>query len=288
MAIHTWALLDVSNLTWAAFHGVYGKGPTPDNPEPNVARLTMKVMLESARSAMRSVGADRAVFCFDSSTSKREAEMPGYKSTRKAKAVELRKTDPKKSEAMFATLQSLHEMRTSLSVNKCAVLQAEGYEADDMLALCASRIASVPEARAVIVSSDQDLYQCLSDRCDMWKPGRAGRFYTEALFRSEFGLSPEQWPTVKAIAGCKTDDIPKVRGVGEATAAKFLAGTLPEKHKTYAAIVAERSAWESRLAYTKLPWPGLPRSVVQPMTLAAFAERKLARVCEDWKFLWTP
>ena len=52
----------------------------------------------------------------------------------------------------------------------------------------------------------------------------------------EYGIRPNNWNAVKAIAGCSSDNIPGVKGIGEKTAIKFINGALKQTSKAYIAI----------------------------------------------------
>jgi len=66
-----------------------------------------------------------------------------------------------------------------------------------------------------------------------------GILYHEKHFIDQYGISPFQWKDVKAIAGCKSDEVPGIKGVGEKTAIKFILKQL--KGKKYDLITSEES-----------------------------------------------
>ena len=106
--------------------------------------------------------------------------------------------------------------------------------------------------RFVIVSTDQDLWQLLSgDRVTVWNP-RTKKMLTEQAFRERWGIGPSQWADVKAIAGCPGDGVPGVPGVGEKTAAKFMAGRLKDTTKAYNRVVEANDLWERNLRLVRL------------------------------------
>jgi len=137
------------------------------------------------------------------------------------------------------------------------VLHAAGYEADDIIASLCKRLP--PRHAAIIVSSDKDLYQLLVDqRVWMWNPAR-GRAYTYDAFYAEFGIRPAMWPDVKALAGCSSDNILGLPGIGEKTAAKFLRGELKPESKAFKTISAGGGVWQENLELVRLPLYGTPR-----------------------------
>ena len=82
-------------------------------------------------------------------------------------------------------------------------------------------------AGADIVTSDADLYQCLSPTCQIWNP-RKRRTMTESRFRDEYGIPPRKWKYVKALAGCLSDGVPGLGGIGEPTALAVVSGRASE------------------------------------------------------------
>jgi len=93
-------------------------------------------------------------------------------------------------------------------------------EADDCIASLAKRYSK--ERPVVIVGMDKDLRQCLNDKVIMWDPAsKEEKIVTEASFRENTGLSPNQWADVQALIGDSSDNIPGVRGIGEKTAMKL-------------------------------------------------------------------
>jgi DNA polymerase-1 len=99
-------------------------------------------------------------------------------------------------------------------------IEQAGYEADDLIATYA-RIASEAGATTMIVSSDKDLMQLVTDGValyDTMKDKRIGR--AEVIER--FGVPPEKVVEVQALIGDSTDNVPGVPGIGVKTAAQLI------------------------------------------------------------------
>lgn len=102
------------------------------------------------------------------------------------------------------------------------------YEADDLIAtLCAGLTAE--GHGAVIVTSDKDLAQLVTDRVTLLDFAKETR-YTPAEVADKFGVRPDQIADLLALAGDPVDNIPGVPGIGRKTAADLLAhfGSLEE------------------------------------------------------------
>jgi DNA polymerase-1 len=99
-----------------------------------------------------------------------------------------------------------------------------GYEADDIIAT----LAKEAEAEGIdvrIVTGDKDLFQLLSDRVRIIRPGRGTNLKDVAgpeIVDEKYGLHPDQVADLLALMGDSADNIPGVKGIGEKTALKLL------------------------------------------------------------------
>jgi 5'-3' exonuclease len=100
--------------------------------------------------------------------------------------------------------------------------KAAGYEADDFLAAA----ARAWPGDVLVVTSDRDAYQLVSDRVTILAPTRGvselARIDT-AEVRERYGVEPEQVPDLIALRGDPSDKLPGARGVGPKKAAELLA-----------------------------------------------------------------
>lgn len=132
----------------------------------------------------------------------------GYKAGRRSMPDELREQMP--------------IIKTLLPLMGCTVLEAEGYEADDILGTLACAAARQGD-ECVLVTGDRDAFQLIGDRVTVWLTAtRQGQPETvimdEAALREQYDLSPAQMIDLKALMGDASDRIPGVAGVGEKTA----------------------------------------------------------------------
>ena len=107
-----------------------------------------------------------------------------------------------------------------------AMYRSEGYEADDVLATIAKKIENQHVGdRAIIVTGDQDLWQCVSPTTTVKAP-RTGNVYidiTADTFSSFMqGLRVEQVVDYKALVGDTSDGYPGCPGIGMVGALKLL------------------------------------------------------------------
>lgn len=100
-----------------------------------------------------------------------------------------------------------------------------GFEADDVLATLAREIRASGE-RVRIVTGDRDLFQVLGDGVDALFVGRRQQkpiIYDAAAVTARFGVEPARMPSLMALIGDSSDNLPGVAGIGPRTAAKLLA-----------------------------------------------------------------
>ncbi|MBR2044019.1 MAG: DNA polymerase I [Clostridia bacterium] len=106
------------------------------------------------------------------------------------------------------------------------VLEAEGYEADDILGTLAFNAEKNGDT-CVIATGDRDSLQLISDSVKvLLSSTKAGKpeiitFDKAALFE-KYGLTPEQMIELKALMGDASDHIPGVPGIGEKTATDLI------------------------------------------------------------------
>jgi DNA polymerase-1 len=115
-------------------------------------------------------------------------------------------------------------IREVLDALTIRMVQAEGYEADDVIATLAVR-ASAQGMDVLIVTGDRDALQLVDDRVTVLMTRRGisdmTRF-TPAAVSEKYGLTPTQYPDFAAVRGDPSDNLPSIPGVGEKTAAKWI------------------------------------------------------------------
>jgi 5'-3' exonuclease len=140
---------------------------------------------------------------FDGSltTSFRNDFFPAYKSGRPAPPADL-----ERQLALCAEVAAAFGARTFVDPR---------FEADDLIAALAR------DRDAVVVTSDKDLAQLVSERVTLLDFAKARR-YGPAEVQERFGVAPARIPDLLALTGDKVDAIPGVKGVGAKTAVALL------------------------------------------------------------------
>jgi DNA polymerase-1 len=158
----------------------------------------------------RSTQPRAVIVCLDTRVpSYRHELLPGYQGQR----------DPF-ADDLCEQLDRMPEMTEAFGFAAAKVIP---YEADDLLATAATQ----EEARgggALVVSSDRDTYQLVSDVTATLHPRPRGELerVDRAGVRERFGIKPEQVPDLIALRGDPSDNIPGARGIGQKTAAELL------------------------------------------------------------------
>ncbi len=145
------------------------------------------------------------------SPSFRVKEYPLYKANRQETPEDIQKAEP--------------WIRKIIQALRIPILEAEGYEADDVIATLAKK-AQEKGYEVFMVTPDKDFMQVLDQHIAMYKPSRGGdppEIIDVEKFREKYGLeSPRQFIDVLALMGDSSDNIPGVKGVGEKTAVKLI------------------------------------------------------------------
>lgn len=100
------------------------------------------------------------------------------------------------------------------------IVNNEYYEADDILGMI-SRFSERNDMDCVIVSSDKDLYQLITDHTFILSPKNSELINKEYMMNN-YQLTPDQWIELKILQGDKGDNIPGIRGIGNITALKLM------------------------------------------------------------------
>jgi len=214
---------------------------------------------------------DNIVFCWDSKKSIRRHHYPFYKNRP-------RKADDRDMTDAFIQFKELRkEILPQLGF--CNNYMQIGYETDDLIA----KIAQTDiQSRFIIVSSDNDFLQLLDSSCIIYNPGE-NRIITKDDLFTEYGVTPKQWIKVKTIAGCNSDTVPGIKGIGEITAAKYLTGRLKPESKKYQDIkkygteaLYKRNDW-----LVRLPLPGTKLPEIKQ---SGFNRDELVKLCDALGF----
>lgn len=198
-------LLDTFSLFFRAFFALPGMSTSRGEPTGALygfSSLLLKLLREHPGAPL--------CFALDTGPTFRHREFQPYKAERAPTPTPL-----------VEQLRRLHQL---LERTGGGVLGAPGFEADDVLATVAARLRT--EGRpALVVSGDRDLLQLAHGSVQVLFVGQRGKepvTYDEAAVLARFGVPPWRLPSLVALLGDTSDNLPGVPGVGPATAKKLL------------------------------------------------------------------
>jgi len=111
-------------------------------------------------------------------------------------------------------------VRELVAAFSLAAVEAEGFEADDLIATYA-RLGRERGMEVSIVSSDKDLMQLIGGGVEMLDPIKYRPIGAKEVME-KFGVPPERVGDVLALMGDASDNVPGVPGVGPKTAAQLI------------------------------------------------------------------
>ena len=191
---------------------------------------------------------DEFIFFWDSKKSKRREIYSTYKEKRREPKTEIEEQEWK------AAFRQFNKLRKTL-LPECGFVNSfmqSGYEADDLIAKYVQTHGDAQDL--IIVTSDDDLLQLL-DKCSIYNLGKE-KYVRCDDFISEYGILPSQWGYVKQLAGCTSDNVDGVPGVGTKTAIKYVRKELKEDSKAYKSIMSCEEVIERNKELVLLPFEG--------------------------------
>ncbi len=110
--------------------------------------------------------------------------------------------------------EQIVHIRRLLEALRIPILEFRGFEADDVIGTIARR-AEESGFDVVIVSSDKDMLQLVTDRVSMLNPAKDDIVYDPAKVEEFMGVKPSQVADLLALKGDAIDNIPGAPGIGD-------------------------------------------------------------------------
>jgi len=110
--------------------------------------------------------------------------------------------------------QQVPYIRRALDAYRIPILEAPGFEADDVIGTLAHRAARDGYS-VFVVSSDKDMMQLVSDRICVLNPPKDNLICDAAKVEEILGVPPEKVVDVMALRGDSIDNIPGAPGIGD-------------------------------------------------------------------------
>lgn len=118
--------------------------------------------------------------------------------------------------------QQLPYMKKIIKAMGIAIIEQEGYEADDIIGTI-SAACTDKKIPCTVSTGDRDSFQLVNDYVTVRLAKTKGDiYYTPGVIEDEYGVTPKQMIEVKALMGDTSDNIPGVRGIGEKTALSLI------------------------------------------------------------------
>lgn len=243
----TWLILDCPGLCYQSFYAM------PNLSHNGVDTAVVFGFLKTLEALQEQHQTSHVVFAFDEGISLRTQALPEYKANRRQKE----KDDPNHAKIIQSVRSQIVSLRDDYlpGLGFGNVLSAPGYEADDVIASVSGNLP-VENDEAIVVGSDGDFLQLLSGNVRIWNP-RSGKMITLQSFTKEWGIRPKQWAHVKALAGCSSDNIKGIAGIGEVKAVKFIRGDIT-KGKDFDKIMHGWDLLARNYPLVRLPYDGTP------------------------------
>jgi DNA polymerase I len=129
-----------------------------------------------------------------------DVEYAGYKANRAEMPADL--------------VQQIPYIRRALEAFRVPIIEAQGYEADDVIGTLARKAAA--EGYSVfVVSNDKDMMQLVSDRVWVLNPPKDNLICDPAKVQEILGVPPERVIDLMALRGDAVDNVPGAPGIGD-------------------------------------------------------------------------
>jgi DNA polymerase-1 len=260
-------IIDASTLLYSAKFSLGKKNLTYKKIETGIIYgFLLKLQL-----IVSTISPNITVFAIDSKKSKRKKIYPEYKLNR----------HQNKTQEEIDFDQAVYEQFNTVTTHVLPTLgyrnnfKVSGLEADDIIAsIC---LSYRKKDEIVIVSDDGDLYQLLRRNVSMFLP-KTNKYFTKKDFIQKYGIPPKKWNKVKKLAGCSSDKVAGIKGVGIKKAILYVKNELPSHHKSFQAIESPegKKIVKRNKKLIHLPFPNTPKFRLRPNKIRSTNIKKVA------------
>ena len=213
-------LIDAMSYIFRAYHAMAGQRPMSNKAGlPTGATYIFVNMLRKLRADFDPTYL-AAVFDVAAPTFRDEqaAAMPSFKKfdakTQTLIDVEYKGYKANRAEMPPDLAQQIPYIRRALEAYRVPILEAAGFEADDVIGTLA-RKAAEQDYSVFVVSSDKDMMQLVNDRVWVLNPPKDNLISDPAKVEEILGVPPERVVDVMALRGDTVDNIPGAPGIGD-------------------------------------------------------------------------
>ncbi|MBM3724854.1 MAG: DNA polymerase I [Acidobacteria bacterium] len=201
-------LIDSFGFIFRAYHARARSGAPPMRTAAGIPTEAVYIFHNMVKKLVASHRPEYIAAVFESfGPTFRDQEFPGYKANRAEPPPDL--------------LEQIPWVRRLLEAMRIAVVEFDGYEADDVIGTLAGRAAAAG-FDVTIVSSDKDMLQLVTDRVRMLNPMKDDALYGPAEVNEFMGVPPQLVRDLLALKGDAVDNIPGAPGIGDKGARDLL------------------------------------------------------------------
>jgi DNA polymerase-1 len=192
-------LIDTYGFIFRAYHARARSAAPPMRTTTGLQTEAVYIFHNMVRKLRATYHPEYIAAVFESGKTFREETFAGYKANR--------------SEMPPDLAEQIPYIRRVLDAMHIPILAYAGFEADDVIGAIASRAGDAFDV--VIVSSDKDMLQLISDRVNMYNPAKEDIWYDASATETFMGVKPGQVADLLALMGDSVDNIPGAPGIGE-------------------------------------------------------------------------
>ena len=194
-------LIDSYGFIFRAYHARARSNAPPMRTTTGLATEAVFIFTNMLRKLAKAYKPEYIAAVFESiGPTLREQEFAEYKANR--------------TEAPPDLGEQIVHIRRLLEALRIPILEFRGFEADDVIGTIARR-AEQSGFDVVIVSSDKDMLQLVTDRVSMLNPAKDDIVYDPAKVEEFMGVKPSQVADLLALKGDAIDNIPGAPGIGD-------------------------------------------------------------------------
>ncbi len=197
-------MIDATAFCYRAFYAIRSLSTTsgePTNAVYGFLRILQKILKEHKPQLLG--------VCFDVSR----------KTFRHVKDAQYKSNRPEMPQDLISQIPVIKEIIRAYGI---PIFEAEGFEADDIIATLAedAKVHGIP---TTIISSDKDLLQLVDDDILVLNPQKNEEtVFDVKRVEEKFGLKPAQIVELVAFIGDAVDNIPAIKGVSEKKAVELI------------------------------------------------------------------
>ena len=193
-------LIDSYGFIFRAFHARARSAAPPMRTTTGISTEAIYIFHNMLRKLREAYKPEYIAAVWESGKTFREEAFSEYKANRTEMPPDLRDQIP--------------YIRRLLEAMRIPILAYPGFEADDVIGAIGRR-AEQAGTDVVIVSSDKDMMEIVSERVSMLNPAKDDEWYNPAKVKEFLGVSPAQVADLFALKGDAIDNIPGAPGIGD-------------------------------------------------------------------------